>query len=62
MAAYNKVNGTYMTENKKYLTDILRKEWGFDGMVVSDWGATHNRPGAIEAGCDLTMWQQHETD
>ncbi|MCR5203892.1 MAG: glycosyl hydrolase, partial [Lachnospiraceae bacterium] len=38
MAAYNKVNGTYMTENKKYLTDILRKEWGFKGMVVSDWG------------------------
>ena len=62
MAAYNKVGGTYMTENKKYLTDILRKEWGFDGMVVSDWGATHNRVGAIEAGCDLTMWQQHETD
>ncbi len=62
MAAYNRVNGTYMTEQKKYLTDILRKEWGFDGMVVSDWGATHNRPGAIEAGCDLTMWQQHETD
>ncbi len=62
MAAYNRVNGTYMTEQKEYLTDILRKEWGFDGMVVSDWGATHNRPGAIEAGCDLTMWQQHETD
>ena len=62
MAAYNKVGGTYMTENKKYLTDILRKEWGFKGMVVSDWGATHNRAGAIEAGCDLTMWQQHETD
>ena len=62
MAAYNKVNGIHMTEQKKYLTDILRKEWGFNGMVVSDWGATHNRPGAIEAGCDLTMWQQHETD
>ena len=62
MAAYNKVNGIHMTEQKKYLTDVLRKEWGFDGMVVSDWGATHNRPGAIEAGCDLTMWQQHETD
>ena len=62
MAAYNKVNGVHMTENKKYLTDVLRKEWGFDGMVVSDWGATHNRVGAIEAGCDLTMWQQPETN
>lgn len=62
MAAYNKVNGVHMTENKKYLTDVLRKEWGFDGMVVSDWGATHNRVGVVEAGCDLTMWQQPETD
>lgn len=62
MAAYNKVNGTHMTENKKYLTDVLRKEWGFEGMVVSDWGATHNRVGAIEAGCDLTMWEQSDTN
>lgn len=55
MASYNKIDGTYTTENKKYVTDILRGEWGFEGLVMSDWGATHNRSGAVEAGCDLTM-------
>ncbi|MDE7266883.1 MAG: glycoside hydrolase family 3 C-terminal domain-containing protein [Lachnospiraceae bacterium] len=55
MASYNKIGGTHTTENKKYLTEILRDEWGFEGLVVSDWGATHNRVGAVEAGCDLTM-------
>ena len=55
MASYNKIDGTHTTENKKYLTEILRDEWGFEGLVVSDWGATHNRAGAVEAGCDLTM-------
>ena len=55
MASYNKIGGTHTTENKKYLTEILRDEWGFEGLVVSDWGATHNRAGAVEAGCDLTM-------
>ena len=61
MASYNKVNGTYSTANQKYLTDILRKEWGFEGAVTSDWGATHDRVGAIAAGCDLTM-PAEETD
>ena len=55
MASYNKIGGTHTTENKKYLTEILRDEWGFEGLVVSDWGANHNRAGAVEAGCDLTM-------
>lgn len=55
MAAYNKINGTYCTANKRYITDMLRREWGFDGLVVSDWGATHDRAGVIKAGCDLTM-------
>ena len=55
MASYNKVHGTYSTANKAYLTDVLRKEWGFEGLVTSDWGATHDRPGVIAAGCDLTM-------
>lgn len=55
MASYNKIGGTYSTENKKYLTDLLRNEWGFEGLVTSDWGATHDRPAAVEAGCDLTM-------
>lgn len=55
MASYNKIGGTYSTANKKYLTDLLRSEWGFEGLVTSDWGATHDRPAAVEAGCDLTM-------
>lgn len=55
MASYNKIGGTYATANAKYLEDILRKEWGFKGLVVSDWGATHDRPGAIAAGTDITM-------
>lgn len=55
MASYNKIEGTHTTENKKYITDILRGEWGFEGLVMSDWCAVHNRLGAVEAGCDLTM-------
>lgn len=55
MASYNKINGTYATANKLTLDEILRKEWGFEGLVVSDWGATHDRIGAIIAGTDLTM-------
>lgn len=55
MASYNKIGGTYSTANKKYLNDLLRKEWGFEGLVTSDWGATHDRAAAVEAGCDLTM-------
>lgn len=55
MASYNKINGTYSTANRKYIDEVLRKEWGFEGLVVSDWGATHDRVGAILAGTDLTM-------
>lgn len=55
MASYNKIGGTYSTANKKYIDEILRKEWGFKGVVVSDWGATHDRVAAIEAGTDITM-------
>jgi beta-glucosidase len=62
MASYNKINGTYATEHRTFLTDILRKEWGFDGFVVSDWGATHNRVAAVAAGTDLTMPAEKETD
>lgn len=43
MNSYNKLNGTYLCENKEILTDILRKEWGFDGYVMTDWGAMNNR-------------------
>ena len=55
MASYNKVNGVYSTANKEGLADILRKEWGYEGLVMSDWGATHDRAAAVAAGCDLTM-------
>ena len=58
MCAYNKVNGHYCSENKKLLTDILRNEWGYNGAVISDWGAVHNVPNAIKAGMDLIMPQR----
>ena len=55
MCAYNKVNGEYAGENKYLLTDILRDEWGFDGYVVSDWGAVNDRVKGLEAGLELEM-------
>lgn len=55
MCSYNRINGTYASENKRYLTDILRGEWGFEGYVVSDWGAVNDRVKGIEAGLDLEM-------
>lgn len=55
MCSYNRINGTYSAENSKYLTDILRNEWGFEGLVVSDWGAVNNRVNDIKAGMDLEM-------
>ena len=55
MSSYNRVNGEYIGDNKEYLTDILRKEWGFDGYVVSDWGAVNDRVKALSAGLDLEM-------
>ncbi len=55
MAAYNKVNGTYASENPHLLTDILKGEWGWDGVVVSDWGAVHSTAPAAGAGLDLEM-------
>lgn len=55
MCSYNQINGVYSSDNKKLLTDILRNEWGFDGMVVTDWGAMANRIKGFQAGCDLNM-------
>ncbi|MDV6259816.1 glycoside hydrolase family 3 C-terminal domain-containing protein [Rhodococcoides yunnanense] len=55
MASYNLVNGTYATEHRELLTQILREEWGFDGVVMSDWGATSDRVAAVAAGLDLEM-------
>ncbi|HEX6719176.1 MAG TPA: glycoside hydrolase family 3 N-terminal domain-containing protein, partial [Pyrinomonadaceae bacterium] len=55
MAAYNKVNGTFSSENTHLLKEILKGEWGFDGFVVSDWGATHSTVAAANNGLDLEM-------
>ncbi|MGD9886682.1 MAG: beta-glucosidase [Bacilli bacterium] len=55
MAAYNKINGVYATENKKLLNDILRKEWNYKGVTVSDWGAVSNRVQSLLQGLDLEM-------
>lgn len=55
MCSYNKINGTYAAENHKYLTEVLRKEWGFDGYVMSDWGAVNSRVKDLQAGLDLEM-------
>ncbi len=55
MSAYNKINGTACAMNHWLLTDVLRGEWGFDGVVVSDWGAAYDQAKAIAAGNDLDM-------
>lgn len=55
MAAYNRVNGTYASEHPRLLEDILRREWGFEGFVVSDWYGTRSTAEAVEAGLDLEM-------
>lgn len=55
MCAYNKVNGTYCSEHHELLVDILKTEWGFEGAVVSDWGAVHDRVASLKGGLDLEM-------
>lgn len=55
MASYNKLNGVYASENRRLLTDILKEEWGYQGMVVSDWNAVHSTAPAANAGLDLEM-------
>ncbi|HWQ58199.1 MAG TPA: glycoside hydrolase family 3 N-terminal domain-containing protein, partial [Clostridia bacterium] len=55
MCAYNRINGIYASEHPLYLNDILRCEWGFDGYVMSDWGAVSDRVAAVAAGLDLEM-------
>lgn len=55
MCSYNKINGTYASENETYLTKVLREEWGFEGFVVSDWGAVNDRVAGVKAGLDLEM-------
>jgi len=55
MCAYNRVNGIYCSEHHWLLTEVLREEWGFEGLVVSDWGAVHDRAAALRGGLDLEM-------
>ena len=55
MCSYNKINGVHASDSKMLLSDILRDEWGFDGTVISDWGALNDRIEGFIAGCDLNM-------
>ena len=55
MCSYNRINGTYASNNRRMLTDILRGEWGFEGLVMTDWGAMADRPESVRAGIDLEM-------
>ena len=55
MCSYNQINGTFASENKWLLTDVLRGDWGFKGYVMSDWGAVNDRVKGLEAGLELEM-------
>ena len=55
MCSYNRINGVHSSQNKMLLTDVLRDKWGFNGLVVSDWGAVDDRVEAVKAGLDLEM-------
>lgn len=55
MCAYNQINGEYCSQNRQLLTDILRRDWGFEGCMVTDWGAVKDRVKGVDAGLDLQM-------
>ena len=55
MCSYNMINGTYSSDNKWLLSDLLRDEWGFGGIVITDWGAMNDRVEGIKAGLDIEM-------
>ncbi|OUP81272.1 hypothetical protein B5F07_18115 [Lachnoclostridium sp. An169] len=60
MCSYNRLNGVYASEHKQLLIDILREEWGFDGIVISDWGAVKNRAYSLLASIEMCMPYQAE--
>ncbi|MCI1984659.1 MAG: glycoside hydrolase family 3 C-terminal domain-containing protein [Bifidobacteriaceae bacterium] len=62
MCSYNRINGVYSSENHWLLTDVLRGEWGYDGMVMSDWGAVHDRVATLNGGLNLEMPPSHTDD
>jgi len=62
MCSYNRINGTYAAENRWLLTQVLKEEWGLEGIVVTDWGANNNRVAGIQAGQDLEMPGNGVTD
>ena len=59
MCSYNRINGTYSCQNRWLLDTVLRKEWGFDGIVMTDWGAMCDRVESLEAGTELEMPSSH---
>lgn len=64
MTSYNEVNGVYANENEHLLKEILREEWGFDGLVVTDWGASNDHVKGVACRSNLEMpaqdWMRHE--
>lgn len=62
MCSYNKLYDTYASENPWLLTDVLRKDWGFDGVVMTDWGACNNHAEGVAAGCELEMPRSGDGD
>ncbi len=62
MCSYNRINGVHSAQNHWLLTDVLRDEWGFDGIVMSDWGADHDRGASLNAGLNLEMPPSYTDD